>query len=577
MNRKKLLIITGAVGVLALLIYLLWPGAKLKDTIAIPYLAHQPPVIDPHLPSYDPISDKLDEVLFDGLFNLTANPSGVYYEDGLGSLYDSIDAAGWVTIQLKKGKRWHDSWTITTDDEKIIVKDAAVHEFTAQDLKYSLRRIEQLGSRSPDYIVLSQALDQFTFTGPDAENRIRFRFRKDRIWTDNDIKEVLAFKIIPAQAADAGRQLTIGTGPYMMAPPYERTIRFIKTPVSNAMISRIHLVPFIDNSTYPTELRRGKINTLLDAPFGSTSLILDEPEKFFYKANVSTTFFAAFFNTERLSRDQRKALRSLLNNEAILNRFYKTGTKQQRNIVNYKGQINRYDELLNYAVFPSSTYYVEEKIVTPEKESMAVDWSRIPDTVRVRVCVDFGYREELLELAEILKDETLFKKRLQVLAVSNEDIKASKYDVVIVPVTGYRSNFMFDLYQIFLREPDLSATRIRLQTDNVSGIERISPRSLTASGNFFRMDIETNRNEGADFQRLLEAVYGFMSTREVGDRQYYAQKVYELEHDLALGAWWFSMPALSYFSTQFDEPSVILYGIASQLSTVEKWKERTEN
>jgi len=38
-----------------------------KDTIAFPYITHQKPAIDPHLPSSNAMADKLDDVLFDGL------------------------------------------------------------------------------------------------------------------------------------------------------------------------------------------------------------------------------------------------------------------------------------------------------------------------------------------------------------------------------------------------------------------------------------------------------------------------------------------------------------------------------
>ncbi len=577
MNRKKITYILAAAGGILILAYLLWPNPKLTDTIAIPYLAHQPPVPDPHLPSSDPLSDKLDEILFDGLFNISANPSGVLYEDGLGELYDSIDAGHVVTIQLKSGRLWHDSYSVKTDDDQVTISAGTPHEFTSKDLMHTLRRIEQLGSVSPDYILVSQALESFSFEGPDDKNRVRFRFRKDRVWTDNDIKEVLSFKIIPSGPVREGSALATGTGPYMVVPAIERMIRFHKTPSGSAVISWIHLVPFVDNSTYPAELRRGKINVLPDAPFGSTSMILDEPEKFFFKSNVSTTFFAAFFNTERLNREQRKALRALLDPAVILNRFYKTGSKQQRNITDYRGNANQYPDLLNYSVFPGTSYYVEEKIVPVEKSAPAVNWSLIPDTVRVRTCLDFGFREELLELTDILKDETLFKKRLQVIAVNNEDIRAGKYDVLLAAVPGYRSTFLFDMYQVFLREPDMSATRINLVTETEpSGKRRIADRSLTASKNIFRMDIETNRTEGNDFRKLLEAVYGFMETREVGDRQVYAQMIHERERELALAAWLFSMPSISYFSTRFEEPSIHLYGIASQLSTIEKWKEKKE-
>jgi hypothetical protein len=42
---------------------------------------------------------------------------------------------------------------------------------------------------------------------------------------------------------------------------------------------------------------------------------------------------------------------------------------------------------------------------------------------------------------------------------------------------------------------------------------------------------------------------------------------------MALGAWLFSLPSLAYFSTRLDSTSIDLYGVASQLSTLKKWKE----
>jgi len=67
-----------------------------------------------------------------------------------------------------------------------------------------------------------------------------------------------------------------------------------------------------------------------------------------------------------------------------------------------------------------------------------------------------------------------------------------------------------------------------------------------------------------------------MSTREIGDKQEYARRIDELEHQLALGSWLFSLPSLAYFSTQFDAQGIDLYGVASQLSTIEKWQEKKE-
>jgi hypothetical protein len=65
-----------------------------------------------------------------------------------------------------------------------------------------------------------------------------------------------------------------------------------------------------------------------------------------------------------------------------------------------------------------------------------------------------------------------------------------------------------------------------------------------------------------------------MATSEIGDKQAYAQYIDELDQDMALARWLFSLPSLAYFSTQFAEETIDLYGIASQLSTIEKWRER---
>jgi len=67
-----------------------------------------------------------------------------------------------------------------------------------------------------------------------------------------------------------------------------------------------------------------------------------------------------------------------------------------------------------------------------------------------------------------------------------------------------------------------------------------------------------------------------MSTNEVYDRQEYARRIDLLDQELAVGAWLFSLPSTAYFSTQFDENTIDLYGIASQLSTIEKWHEKVE-
>jgi hypothetical protein len=67
-----------------------------------------------------------------------------------------------------------------------------------------------------------------------------------------------------------------------------------------------------------------------------------------------------------------------------------------------------------------------------------------------------------------------------------------------------------------------------------------------------------------------------MSTREIGDKQVYAQFIDQLDQKLALGCWLFSLPSLAYFSTQFDNSTIDLYGTASQLSTIEKWRQKAK-
>ena len=104
MDKKNYFIIGGAVLVIAaVLAFIFWPK-NLSDKIVIPYISHQQPRIDPHIPSTVPIADKLDEAMFDGLFNVSANPSGLTYEEGLGE-FMGIDADDVVTIRLKPRKK----------------------------------------------------------------------------------------------------------------------------------------------------------------------------------------------------------------------------------------------------------------------------------------------------------------------------------------------------------------------------------------------------------------------------------------------------------------------------------------
>jgi ABC-type transport system substrate-binding protein len=310
-------IVIGAV-VLLILAAGLWyflTRPSLTDTVAFPYIAHQRPVIDPHLPSSNSMADKLDDVVFDGLFNLTATPSGVVFQDGLGEFVSIDDNV--VTVRLKTGRFWHDSYQAFVDGKKVTIDKKGSHQFSAKDLAFTLKRIQNLGSLSPDYILVAQALPVLDFEGPNERNEIKLKFRSDRIWVESDIKEVLSFKILPDNAEMNALSYNVGTTSYMPIPDYENIIRFNRTPDGGANISKVHLVPYVDNSTFTTELRNGNINVLLETPFGSLSPILQEPGKFFVKSNVSSTFFAVLFNTQRLSREKRIELRKVLNNKSI--------------------------------------------------------------------------------------------------------------------------------------------------------------------------------------------------------------------------------------------------------------------
>jgi len=558
-----------------LLHYIFLLKKDLSGNIIIPYIAHQKPKVDPHLPEANPLSDKLDEVLFDGLFNISANPSGVTHEDALGELI-SIDNEI-VTIRLQKDRKWHDSYFASLEDDEIKITEKTNHYFSAKDLSFTLNRIEKLGSLSPDYILVAQALNEFSFTGPDINNEIRFQFKSDRIWNETDVKDVLSFKILPANSDMASPNYKTGSGPFLAVDDEKEVPDYFQNPDGDTKIPNLKLQPFIDNSTFTTELSNNNINVLLSTPFGSLSSILSDPEKYFSKSNISTTFFALLFNTQRLNREQRKELRKLINNGAIANRFFKVGSEQQRHIHDYRGNKDNYNEYLNYSVFPSSSYYVDEEVVIPQKTSGSADRSILPDTVRIKACLNYGFREEFRELIEILNDPGLFKGKIRATAVKNEEIKKGNYDAVLVAVSGYSSKFLFDLYDIFLREPDLARYKINLQIQqNWKGKEEVSPASFFTDGNFFRLDPQTNNDESQDINKLLEYVYEFMATREIGDKQAYAMFIDELEHEMALGSWMFSLPSLAYFSTQFDDKTIDLYGVASQLSTIEKWDERKD-
>lgn len=543
-----------------------------SDRIIVPYIAHQKPRIDPHIPASVPIADKLDEVIFDGIFNISANPSGITYEDGLGE-FMGISNDNVVTVRLKPKRKWHSSYKVHMEKKKVAVLEGSSVLFTAKDLQFTLRRIQKLGSLSPDYILVSQAVADFAFTGPDANGEIQFQFRDDRIWTETDIKEVLSFKILPHNSEINAAMYKEGTGPFILAGQNEDIIYFHKNLSGITYITELILKPFIDNSTYTTELKNSNINNLLSTPFGCISPILGDTSDFFYKSNISTTFFALFYNVQRLDIEKRKALRNLVDNKKVLTRFFKINTEQQRHITDYKGNVDNYEDYLNYSIFPSTSYYVDEKVVVPMVERDQADLSVLPDTVRIQTCLNYGFREELTDLVEIFNDPSVFNGKIKVTAVKNSEIKRGNYDAVLVPVSGYRSNFLFDLYDVFLREPDFAIHKINLKTFvDKKGRRQIESSSFQAGKNFFRLDLQQEQ-ELADKEKLLEYIYGFMSTREVGDKQAYAQFVDELDQQMVLGSWLFSLPSLAYFSTQFNAESIHLYGVASQLSTIENWQE----
>ncbi len=574
--QKHLLYVLPVLVLISLLAFFFWPE-NLSNRVIFPYISHQKPLLDPHLPTADGLSDKLDEVVFDGLFNLVATPSGIAYEDGLGE-YVGTDDNMVVTIRLKSDARWHNSYKFSLDGPEVTMADATPIPFVVEDLAFTLRRIQRLGSLSRDHIIVAQALESFDFEGPDENRRVRFRFKRDRDWQEDEIKEILSFKILPKGSEIGAAEHTIGTGPYMVTPPNEEkkdVIEYYKNPAGMGNIGRVLLQPFIDNSTFTTEFQNARFNVLLGTPFGALSPILADSTQYFTKSNISTTFFALLFNTQRVSRKQRRAIRQFISNRALMDRLYKVNTEQQRHIVDYRGNRDNYEDYLNYSVFPSSSYYVDEQIVIPQRVRSETDLTALPDTVRIVASSNFGYREEYNELVEALNDEGLFFGKVKATIIQSTDIRNGNYDAILVAFTGYKSNFLFDLYDVFMREPDPAIYKInvKLKMDE-DGSESVDPASWQADNNFFRLDAGADSPEKEDINKLLGYIHGFMSTREIGDKQAYAQFIDEVEREMALGAWLFSMPSLAYFSTQFDADSINMYGVASQLSTVEKWRER---
>ena len=57
----------------------------------------------------------------------------------------------------------------------------------------------------------------------------------------------------------------------MNAGTYEEKIYHHSNPAANAKVPLLILKPYIDNSTYITELKNRNINSLLGTPFGEIS------------------------------------------------------------------------------------------------------------------------------------------------------------------------------------------------------------------------------------------------------------------------------------------------------------------
>ena len=106
MDKKKITIIASVAGaiLLSVLLYVFVFRKDLSGQIILPYVTHQTGRVDPHLPSAVPLADKMDELLFEGLFNVSANPSGITYEDGLGE-FVSMGDDNIVTIRLKQNQK----------------------------------------------------------------------------------------------------------------------------------------------------------------------------------------------------------------------------------------------------------------------------------------------------------------------------------------------------------------------------------------------------------------------------------------------------------------------------------------
>lgn len=568
MEQKRTLIIAGvAVIVIAALIFI-FTRKDLTGSIVIPYVSHQVPVIDPHLPRHDPLSDQLEDVFFDGLFNAKASPSGVIYEDGLAELV-SLEGRK-VTFRLKENVKWHSSYKRWVKDDEVMTENLQVRTFSAADLAFTINRIRRLGTLSPDFILIQQGLVSFNFTEGE-NNEISYTLSSDRsVWREDDVKEIFSFKILPKESSLQASEFTEGSGPFMVVPSSESTKPLVKHPDKHSELASVGLFPAVDNSTFVSELLSGNTNLLLNTPFGAESPILEKNGDFFAKSKLSSTFFAVLFNTKRVSKERRQKFRKLINAAEIQANMYKVNTPQQRHIKDYLGQRDNYSDYVNFSVFPKTSTYVKGKIVTDYPSN--ADISAMTDSINIRVSLNHGFREELTELSSVIN--TMYKGNISVTAVDKETILAGDYDAILLPISGYRSNYLFDLYSIFMRMPDVETYQVNASTkSNAKGERVLDTDNVREGSNFFRIDASAS----GEMEEFYQLVYEFMASKFLYDKIAFAEMIHAKEEELALGAWLFSLPSTSYFSKQFDSSSIVMYGHASSFSTIAKWKERVEN
>ena len=75
----------------------------------------------------------------------------------------------------------------------------------------------------------------------------------------------------------------VGTAAYLSLPPKDGVSELLQNARKSGPDPQfVNLAPFIDNSTYPTEMKNGTINVLLDTPFGSLSPVLMNQEEYLH-------------------------------------------------------------------------------------------------------------------------------------------------------------------------------------------------------------------------------------------------------------------------------------------------------